>query len=284
MTEATPMTSTTQSTDSVPSPAAGGLLVIPLHDEEQRMDRDWILAIARRGLVDVLLVDDGSTDGTLAACRAIADEDPRISVLGLPVNQGKANALLAGFRHAEREGYPVVGMADADMSVSIEDLMRGYELLQERADAQVVSGARVRLAGYGVIRPPLRQWTGRIVATAVTMVARMPMYDPQSPCKWFRVDRAFARAVARPCSSRWFGEAELLARLSDTHARSGGLVVVEYPLTSWHDAEGGHLSPRKFPSIVQDFIGLASASRQPGSRRRAPAPRPAGAPERRARP
>lgn len=244
------------------------LLVIPLHNEQRRMDQAWFASIVEHGDVDLLLVDDGSTDATLEACRALAASNPRIGVLALTPNRGKANALLEGFRDAVRGGYAVVGMADADMSVSEHDILAGWTLIRSRSDVAVASGARVRLAGYGVIRPPLRQWAGRIVATAVTVVARIEMYDPQSPCKWFRVDHVFTRAVTVPCRSRWFGEAELLARLADGHARGGGLSIVEYPLTSWHDADGGHLSLAKLPSVVRDFAGLARAARQPGARRR----------------
>ncbi len=250
------------------------LLVIPLHNEERRMEPAWFAGLAARGDVDLLLVDDGSTDRTLAACQALSESSDAIRVLALRPNRGKANALLAGFRDAVASGYAVVGMADADQSVSADDILTGCALLRGHPDAQVVSGARVRLAGHGVIRPPLRQWTGRVVATAVTLVSGIEMYDPQSPCKWFRIDGVFARAITAPCTSRWFGEAELLGRLADGQASSGGLVLVEYPLTSWHDAEGGHLSPRKLPSVLRDFAGLARAARQPGSRRRSRRPTP----------
>jgi len=238
------------------------LLVVPVYNEVERLDVDVMLRMAEAATFDLLLVDDGSTDDSFAMCEAISAKSAHVFALRLMRNGGKSNALLAGFRYAVDGGYAFAGMADADMSVSESDISVGNDLIRH-AESGVVSGARVRLAGHGVLRPAIRQWAGRLIATAVTIASGIPMYDPQSPCKWFVVDDAFRKAIQRPCDSKWFGEAELLSRLdvATRRVKRRNLSVYEFPLNSWYEAEGGHLGIGQFTNVVGDFGRFVKAAR-----------------------
>ena len=91
--------------------------VIPCFNEEERLPADAILAIARTEDVRLLLVDDGSKDGTRQRLNDVAALAPgSIRVLGLDVNVGKGEAVRRGLIEALAQGAQVVGYADADLA------------------------------------------------------------------------------------------------------------------------------------------------------------------------
>jgi dolichol-phosphate mannosyltransferase len=117
-------------------------LVIPVYDEEPNLAplaaeiRDTMQAQGRP--YEVLFVDDGSTDGSLAELIRLAAADPAVRVIRQARNSGQSAALDAGFRHAR--GAIVVTL-DADLQNDPADI----PLLLARLDeADVVCGVRVR--------------------------------------------------------------------------------------------------------------------------------------------
>lgn len=116
-------------------------IIIPAYNEEANLpvlvaEIDAALASLGRAY-EVLVVDDGSTDLTLAVARELAREDPRIRVLHLTRNSGQSAALDAGFRHAQA---PVLATLDADLQNDPADLPKMLAKLDEGWD--VVSGIR----------------------------------------------------------------------------------------------------------------------------------------------
>ena len=121
-------------------PAPWLSVVVPAYNEEESLaalHRELDAALAKLGRpAEIVLVDDGSRDGTLPAMRALALEDPRVRVVALDGNHGQTAALDAGFRAARGE---VIATLDADLQNDPADLARLLEHL-ERAD--VVNGVR----------------------------------------------------------------------------------------------------------------------------------------------
>jgi glycosyltransferase involved in cell wall biosynthesis len=115
-------------------------VVIPVYDEEASLaplhaELDAALGGVQGG-VEILYVDDGSRDASLARLREIAARDPRVRVVALDGNHGQTAAFEAGFRRARGE---VVATLDADGQNDPADLPR---LLARLDDADVVNGVR----------------------------------------------------------------------------------------------------------------------------------------------
>lgn len=126
---------------SEPSGAPYLSVVIPVFDEEGSIDLlHGELAAALEDLpggYEVLFVDDGSRDGTLAKLRALAARDPRVRVVALDGNHGQSAALDAGFRAVRGD---VTVTMDGDLQNDPADIPR---LLERLDGADVVNGVRV---------------------------------------------------------------------------------------------------------------------------------------------
>ena len=117
-------------------------IVVPLYNE-----RDNVLplvqatgqALGERGDWEIILVDDGSDDGTIDPLRQLASADPRVRVVRLARNYGQTAALQAGFDHARGE---VVVSMDGDLQNDPADIPELIRTL-ETGDYDLVAGYRV---------------------------------------------------------------------------------------------------------------------------------------------
>ena len=114
------------------------LVVIPTYNEKENLE-PIVRAIHTYLDTDILVVDDGSPDGTGAIADSLAAADPRIHVLHRQSKQGLGTAYLAGFRFAMERGYERVCEMDADFSHAPWDLPR---LVHASTGADLVIGSR----------------------------------------------------------------------------------------------------------------------------------------------
>jgi glycosyltransferase involved in cell wall biosynthesis len=129
----------------------------------------------------VLVVDDGSTDGTAAAARAAGAR-----VLTLPFNVGVGGAMRTAFLYAHDHGFDAVVQVDADgqhVASCIPTLVAALD------DASVVVGSRFGDGDYDVRGP--RRWAMRMLASSLSRVCRTALTDTTSG---FRA--ADARAIS----------------------------------------------------------------------------------------
>jgi glycosyltransferase involved in cell wall biosynthesis len=142
-------------------------LVVPAHDEEENLPP--LVAEIREAMAgipyEVVLVDDGSTDGTLGAMLELAASDPAVRVVRQSPNRGQSAALRAGWRVARA---PVVVTLDADLQNDPADIPRllatldaGWDVVNgvrqnrqdgfvRRASSRIANGVRNRLTGDSV--------------------------------------------------------------------------------------------------------------------------------------
>ncbi|MBL8754882.1 MAG: polyprenol monophosphomannose synthase [Planctomycetes bacterium] len=122
------------------------LVVVPTYNEKDNLE-PIVRAIWRYLDTDILIVDDGSPDGTGAIADRLAAADPRLHVLHRQGKQGLGTAYLAGFRFAIERGYERVCEMDADFSHAPWDLPR---LVFASRDAALVIGSRYVQGGCTV--------------------------------------------------------------------------------------------------------------------------------------
>ena len=213
------------------------VLVVPCFNEQARLDRDKVFAISSRPGVRVLLVDDGSSDGTRSLLKELATySNGKVTVLGLDANRGKGEAVRLGMLAALDAGAPAVGYGDADFSAPPGEILRLLQELEKRPHVHALIGSRVLLVGTHIERRFMRHLLGRVFATLASTILQMPFYDTQCGAKWFRDTPALRAALSRPFLSRWAFDVELLGRLRIGGSDAPGLPeksFLEVPLQTW---------------------------------------------------
>jgi dolichol-phosphate mannosyltransferase len=157
-------------------------VVIPVLDENQSLEQLFteISEVARKGNLELQLifVDDGSTDGSWDLIRTLSERDPRVHGIRFRRNFGKAAALCAGFDAAQGD---VIMTLDADLQDDPHEIPRFLEALAAGKD--VISGwKRVRLDPWHKVLP------SRVFNATVSRLTGVYLHDHNSGMKCYRAD------------------------------------------------------------------------------------------------
>jgi dolichyl-phosphate beta-glucosyltransferase len=165
-------------------------VVLPCYNEAERLPQTLRTYLAHLpqdpGDVEVLVVDDGSTDATPAVAEAVAAVDPRVRVLTSRPNHGKGFAVRTGMLASRGD---LVVFTDADGSYGPGELDR---IIRALAEAPVAIGSRAEAASG----PLTRRAASRVFNLAIQGLLGLPFRDTQAGLKGFR------RAAAREIFSR----------------------------------------------------------------------------------
>ena len=242
-------------------------LIIPFFNESKRINANFFKSILNLPVDFIILVDDGSSDGSSDIISQLLGEDKRLIWLENSVNLGKSEAVRVGLIKSIQLDCKFILTSDADGALETADLQKALSLALEHSsvDSQgwaqnaIYSGARVRLSGWDIQRTTLRQWVGRIIATLVSIISGVEMYDPQSPVRVYVIDRKiFLRSLQRKFKTKWFSEIELILRLQKIliSENNNFLKIYEFPLGYFKDVAGGSLTPSKILLVLKELITL----------------------------
>ncbi|AEE46077.1 polyprenol monophosphomannose synthase [Cellulomonas fimi] len=210
--------------------AARVLVVIPTYDERENIP--VVLERLREHVptADVLVVDDGSPDGTgevaekIAADEAAATDARRaIAVLHRSGKLGLGTAYVAGFGWALERGYDVVVEMDADGSHRAQDLPR---LLARVSDADLVLGSRWVPGGSVVNWPAHRKVLSVGGNTYTRLVLGIPLRDATGGFRAYRADLLRSLPLGEVASQGYCFQVDMAWRAVRAGAR-----VVEVPIT-----------------------------------------------------
>lgn len=228
-------------------------LVIPAFNEARRLppslDDAMRFLEARAEPFEVILVDDGSTDGTLELIHDWSARHPAIRVVHYQPNRGKGRALAEGV--AASRGARVL-ISDADFSTPITDLDRLEAAFgPEPGRVQVAIGSRARPGAHIEVAQPLyRVLGGRAVNLVIQALLLPGLWDTQCGFKLFEGEAA-RRAFAQLSCEGFAWDVDVLWSI-----RRGGGRVVEVPVT-WRHKEDSRVAPfRHALEIIGDVIRL----------------------------
>lgn len=127
---------------------------------------------------ELIVVDDGSTDGTLAILEKVARKTPLLKIVALDGNGGQSVALAAGIAHARGE---FIALTDADMQSDPADIGRMLDFLQSHANCACVVGVRKRRSDSW-----LRKISSRLANWCASRITRDSVSDAACSLKLFR--------------------------------------------------------------------------------------------------
>lgn len=242
------------------------ILVIPCFNEEARLKVTYIDSCIAEADCKVVLVEDGSTDGTLQLLQSIAaSRASSVTVLALSKNAGKAEAVRCGILYAFEQHASVVGFCDADFAVLPTDIARLFKELDSSPNLIGVLGSRIGLLGANIQRSHFRHYTGRIFASFASIVLGETIYDSQCGAKVFRHTSITTKVFSTPFISRWGFDLELIGRVVKLAKLTGvAQTVREMPLESWEERSGSSFTIwRRIKTFTELFAIYQSLKRWP---------------------
>lgn len=149
------------------------LLILPAHNEASNLPRVIPEARAAAPGYDLVVIDDGSRDGTAAAA---ASQGAR--VVSLPINLGYGGAVQTGFRYAVEQGYDLAVVMDADGQHDPAGIaLLAGAVLSGQADVAIGSRFRGRLAYH---QPWVKRTGMKLFAWTVSRITGREVTDPTS--------------------------------------------------------------------------------------------------------
>lgn len=152
------------------------IVIIPTYNERENIENIIRKVFSLDGGYDILIIDDGSPDGTAAIVKRLQQEFPeRLHMIERPGKLGLGTAYITGFKWSIDKGYDYTFEMDADFSHNPEDLPRLYQACKDGADLAI--GSRY-CDGISVINWPI----GRIImsyyaSVYVRTILGMKVYD-----------------------------------------------------------------------------------------------------------
>jgi glycosyltransferase involved in cell wall biosynthesis len=234
------------------------LVVIPTYNEAESVVEVLDRVLVADPRVDVLVVDDGSPDGTAKLVEGSAAGEPRVGLLEREGKQGLGAAYRAGFAWGLERGYDALVEMDADLSHPPDRLPA---LLDGLAEADLVIGSRYVPGGRTVNWSRLRETISRGGNAYVRLALGLPVHDCTAGYRAYRREVLEALPVSAVRSNGYCFQVEMAHRTWQE-----GFKVIEVPITFTERASGVSKMSRQ---IVAEALLRVAQWALTGGRRRA---------------
>ena len=192
----------------------------------------------------MVVVDDGSTDGTVGVVEEFCRAHPAVRLLKNPGNRGKGYSVRHGMLEAKGDW---ILFSDADLSAPIEEMDRLLEAAEKQGAAVVIGSRALDRSLIGVHQSFFRESAGRVFNLLVQLLTGLRFRDTQCGFKLFEA-RAAREVFRRQQLERFGFDAEVLFI-----ARRLGYRTVEVPVR-WSHSEGTKVS--MFRDSLNMFLDL----------------------------
>jgi dolichol-phosphate mannosyltransferase len=222
------------------------LVIVPTYNECENIARLIERVLAQDPRLEMLVVDDGSPDGTAAIVQGIIENEPRVHIVCRPKKMGLGTAYIAGFRWALERGYDCVFEMDADFSHDPNSLPVFLSAIET---ADLVLGSRYRNGKVSVVNWPISRlllsYFANVYARFVTGLA---LWDATGGFKCFRSRVLEAIDLTQVKSNGYAFQIEMSFRASKR-----GFRIVEIPIVFVDRTEG---QSKMSKSIVREAVWM----------------------------
>lgn|SRR5690348_4586847 len=226
--------------------AERALVIVPTYDERENIKRLIGAILDQDVRLDILVVDDGSPDGTGEIVESLMQHESRVHILKRARKMGLGTAYIAGFSWALQEGYDFVFEMDADFS---HDPAHLPQFLRAIDDADLVLGSRYRNGKVTVVNWPIKRLLLSYFANVYArIVTGLPVWDATGGFKCFRRHVLEGIDLTRVRSNGYAFQIEMSFRAWRKHFK-----IVEIPIVFVDRTEGQSKMSR---SIVREAIWM----------------------------
>jgi dolichol-phosphate mannosyltransferase len=222
------------------------LVIVPTYNERENIRRLVDTVLVQDARIDILVVDDGSPDGTGALVDEIVASNDRVHVLHRERKLGLGTAYIAGFRWALEREYAYVLEMDADFS---HDPIHLPQFLRAIEEADLVLGSRYQQGRVTVVNWPIARlilsYCANIYARGVT---GLPVWDATGGFKCFRRSVLEAIDLSRVRSNGYAFQIEMSFRAWKRNFR-----ISEIPIVFVDRTEG---TSKMSGSIVREAVWM----------------------------
>ena len=235
------------------------LVIIPTYNEQENVRGIVAAVLAQSLLVDALIVDDGSPDGTGDIVAEMGKSEPRIHLLRRAGKMGLGTAYIAGFKWGLERGYDNLMEMDADFSHDPKEIPNFLKAIE---GADVVLGSRYR-DGIRVVNWPLKRLVlSKGASLYVRIITGLPVMDPTGGFKCFRRRVLESMELDKIRSNGYAFQVEMTYK-----AWMQGFRVVEIPIT-FTDRYAG--KSKMSGNIVREALWMVWAMASANGFRRSP--------------
>ena len=222
------------------------LVIVPTYNERENIRRIIDAVLRQDGRLEVLVVDDGSPDGTGQIVAELEAADSRVHLLEREKKMGLGTAYIAGFRWALERSYQYILEMDADFS---HDPSHLPQFLRAIENADLVLGSRYQQGRVTVVNWPISRlllsYTANLYARAVT---GLPVWDATGGFKCFRRSVLEAIDFSHVRSNGYAFQIEMSYRAWKRNFR-----ITEIPIVFVDRTEG---TSKMSKSIVREAIWM----------------------------
>lgn len=212
------------------------IIIIPCYNEAKRLSIDsYSNFLEKETEASILFVNDASTDATLGVLARLKEKYlNQVAILENKQNKGKAESIRNGVLHLIKNNTGTTyAYLDADLATSLEEC---YSYKNHLIDGkEFVFASRILKIGSVVERKFSRFFFGRIIATIISNILDIKVYDTQCGCKVFTKNIAvliFQKAFI----SKWLFDVELFSRILKHYGKEKAIGLMnEIPVKQWVD-------------------------------------------------
>lgn len=175
--------------------------------------------------LDILIVDDGSPDGTADACRGLGLESGHIVVVERMKKLGLGSAYKAGFKYGQDRGYKYLIEMDADGSHQVSDLLSLMAAMREK-QPDLVIGSRWVAGGAVENWARRRQWLSRSANVYARLLLGSEIKDMTAGFRIYRTEKLIQIDLASVKSEGYCFQIEMTKRMAQIDG-----IILEVPIT-----------------------------------------------------
>lgn len=231
------------------------LVVIPTYNEKENILSIIPEVLAQNACFEVLVVDDGSPDGTGDLVEEFSESEPRVHLMRRKGKLGLGSAYVAGFKWALERDYQYIFEMDADFSHSPKDLTR---FLDKAAEADLVLGSRYMNRRISVVNWDLRRLILSYGANLYSrIVTGLPVSDATGGFKCFRRSALEALDFSKMKSDGYCFQIETSFKVWKKKMRVAEIPIVFTDRTKGESKMSGGIISEAFFLVIKLRLGLA---------------------------